>query len=147
MSLEIAGRIRTAFLTIAGLAVLATGMATTPLAVAQDVRSQGQTGGVELQAVQARPDGSVSGEVVNKTGHPVRNVQLMVIHDWLWANEFNPGSDDAGTVGSVTVAGDIAAGSSKTFSYAPSPALPDRRDGSFLTHVTVSGYQSVIPSN
>lgn len=147
MSLSIARRIRAAFITIAGVAAVVTGMAGANPAVAQDVLSQGKTGGVELQGVQTSADGSVSGQVVNNTGHPVRDVHLMVIHDWLWANEFNPGRDDAGTVGSVKVDGDIAPGGSKSFSYAPSPALPNRSDGSFLTSVTISGYQSVIPAN
>lgn len=147
MSLKIAGHVRAAFVTLAGAAALATAMASANPAAAQDVLSQGNTGGVELQDVQTSADGRVAGQVVNNTGHPVRNVQLMVIHDWLWANEFNPGRDDAGTVGRLKLDGDIAPGSSKSFSYAPSPALPNRRDGSFLTSVTVSGYQSVIPAN
>ncbi|MBI2359801.1 MAG: hypothetical protein HYV04_13055 [Deltaproteobacteria bacterium] len=35
-------------------------------------------------------DGEVSGELVNKTNHAVRDVQLQIRHLWQWKNEFRP---------------------------------------------------------
>lgn len=97
---------------------------------------------VTLQA-QGAPDGSVSGTIRNGTDGTVRNVRVLVRHDWLWQNEFNPGTDDPGRVETVTVTEAIAPGTSHTFTYQPSPALPARGDGNFVTHAELGAYEVV----
>jgi len=38
----------------------------------------------------------VSGKVVNNSGKPVRDVQILVKYVWLWNNERKPGTDSPG---------------------------------------------------
>lgn len=38
----------------------------------------------------------ITGVIVNKTPHTIRDVQLMIQYHWLWRNERNPGEDAPG---------------------------------------------------
>ena len=84
-------------------------------------------------------DGAVSGTLVNTSGHRLKEVRLLVRHDWLWRDEFHPGTDSPGTAGYYVVPQEIPPGGSVTFSYRPDPPLPRRSDGTFQTTVEVAG--------
>jgi hypothetical protein len=88
-------------------------------------------------------DGEVSGELVNRTNHVVRDVQLQIRHLWQWKNEFRPGTDELGRTVYHTVEKEISPGGSVPFSYKPTPPLPSRADGFFQTSVSISGYAEV----
>ena len=85
-------------------------------------------------------DGTVSGVVVNNTGHEIQNVKLLIRYDWLWANEFSPGQDSPGRAIVHTVEENIPPGGQVPFTYHPASPLPQRSDGRFLTSVVVLGY-------
>jgi len=84
-------------------------------------------------------DGAVSGTLVNTSGHRLKEVRLLVRHDWLWRDEFHPGTDSPGTAGYYVVPQEIPPGGSVSFSYRPDPPLPRRSDGTFQTTVEVAG--------
>ena len=88
-------------------------------------------------------EGTVSGELVNKSSRPLRDVQLQIRYTWLWNNEFHPGKDDPGTSVYYTVEQETAPGGTASFSYKPSFASP-RSDGRFETAVTVAGFTEII---
>jgi hypothetical protein len=81
-------------------------------------------------------DGAVRGVLVNRSGKTLRDVQLLVRHEWLWRNEFRPGDSDPGRAEVHAVAGPIAPGSELPFTYTE-PPLPERTDGRFRTSVEV----------
>ena len=41
-------------------------------------------------------DGNFSGEVINKSPHPIRDIELLIRHSREWKNESRPGTDDPG---------------------------------------------------
>ncbi len=88
--------------------------------------------------------GSVSGELVNQSREPVRDVQVLIRYDWRWNNEFRPKSDSPGDAEIYTVPGEISPGGSKPFTYNRSQPLPSRGDGYFDTTVSVAGYTRII---
>lgn len=112
------------------------------------VGAQSLVSGQEASAVVAIADlkvinGEVSGLLVNKSAHRVRNVRLLIRHTWLWNDERHPGADDPGRAVYVTVPKDVAAGHAEPFMYAPEPPLPRRSDGHFDTSVEVVGFTEV----
>jgi hypothetical protein len=117
-----------------------------PLAVlSQTVQTREQgSKTVTLRNVTVR-DGQISGEVVNKSSHLVRDVQLLIRHAWLWKNEFRPGEEAPGRAVLYDVKRELRSGESIPFSYTPSPPLPSRTDGYFETEVSVAGFTEVIP--
>lgn len=90
-------------------------------------------------------DHGVSGEVVNRSPHPVRDVELLVRYMWRWNDEFNPGREAPGRAVYVKVGKEIRPGKSAPFAYRPSTALPDRTDGHFEIDVSVAGFTEVVP--
>lgn len=88
-------------------------------------------------------EGTVSGELVNKSSRSLRDVQLQIRYTWLWNDEFHPGKDDPGTSVYHTVEQEIAPGGTASFSYKPSFATP-RGDGRFETAVTVAGFTEIV---
>jgi hypothetical protein len=117
------------------------------LALAQNIRSQEEAGRIVAIDKLSVQDGAVAGEIHNRSSRTVRDVQLFVRHTWLWNNEFKPGTDDPGTSAYHTVAGDIPPGGRMPFKYTPSPPLPKRADGYFVTTVLIAGYTEVIPQS
>ena len=85
---------------------------------------------------------AVSGTVVNKSPHLIRDPEVLVQYHWLWANEFKPGDNPPGSAAYVKVAKEIQPGESASFTYSP-PSLPDRKDGSFLTEVSPAAFAVV----
>ena len=57
----------------------------------QNVASQEQAGTVLAIDKVTVQDGTVAGEIRNKSKNTVRDVQLFIRYTWLWADEFHPG--------------------------------------------------------
>ncbi len=117
-----------------------------PPAGAQELVSNSQLAqSVDLRDVAAAPNGEVSGTIVNRTGMTVRDVKLMVNYAWLWRNDFRPGEDSPGRTVYITAPADIPPHGQGTFTYRPSPPLPDRTDGRFVPTVHIVGYTRMVP--
>ena len=111
----------------------------------QSVASQEQAGSVLAIDKVMVQDGTVAGEIRNKSKNTVRDVQLFIRYTWLWANEFRPGKDNPSEAFYQTVAGEIAPGGSLPFKFTPSSPLPKRSGGKFAQPtVSVAGFTQVI---
>lgn len=89
-------------------------------------------------------NGTVSGELVNKSNRTVRDVQLSIRHIWQWNDEFHPKEDDLSTTVLYAIKSEIAPGESVFFTYRPPAPLPSPPDGFFETTVSVAGFTEVI---
>lgn len=101
----------------------------------------------EVVAVDVKSDqtGIVSATLVNRLDHPVRDVRLLIRHEWLWTDEMSPGPDvlNPGRAVFHTVEGTIPAQGRKEFVYRPDPPLQGSPSGSFRTKVEVVGFSEV----
>jgi hypothetical protein len=88
-------------------------------------------------------DGTISGNVLNKSGDTLRDVKLMIDHAWLWKNEFHPGTNDPSRTDFYTLPQVIPAHGSVAFEYHTNPPLPHRTDGRFDTTVKVMDFTEV----
>lgn len=100
---------------------------------------------VFVRSLAMTSDGTVTGELVNGTGHVVRDPEVLVRFEWLWADEFHPGSDNPGWTDTVTVRGDIPPGGRLPFVHTPAGALPQRADGRFEPQASVLSFTEVFP--
>ena len=82
-------------------------------------------------------DGAVSGEVVNRSGARLHNVELMITYAWLWNDEKHPGDDQPGRTEYLTLHEDVPPRGSVRFTFEPAAPLPHRSDGRFETTVDV----------
>jgi hypothetical protein len=92
---------------------------------------------IDVRDVQATATG-VSGLLVNRTSHVLRNVQLTVVDRFVFDDGRHPSPDDPSRSGRFTVAGAITPGGSMPFRYERAVPLPDRRNGRFVTGVAVA---------
>jgi hypothetical protein len=83
--------------------------------------------------------GAVSGVLVNKSPHAIREVELLIDHAWLWSDERHPGENNPGRSEYYTVHGEVPPRGNLPFTYHPSPPLPHRADGHFETSVQIVG--------
>ncbi len=97
---------------------------------------------VEVRDVHAR-DGAVSGSVVNRSRARLRDVRLMIRHQWLWNDEMHPGNDQYSRADYFTVPGEIPPGGQAEFTYRPSSPLEEGRGGHFETDVRVASVVEV----
>jgi hypothetical protein len=98
---------------------------------------------VALEKIEVTPAG-VSGIIVNKTPHIVRNVEVLVQYHWLWENEFKPGTNSPGQTATVRLNQELQPGQSAPFRHALD-AGADRKDGRFLPEVMIGGFTVVTP--
>ncbi len=98
---------------------------------------------VRLRGISFRPDGTVSGTLVNRTDRLLRDVRLLVRYDWIWRDEQNPGYDSPGRSYYYTLPGDVPAEGSVPFTYVPQPLLPYRNDGRFRPSIEVSSFTPI----
>jgi hypothetical protein len=139
---------------VLGGATFALGLVAVPAARADTVEVSPQTEVVspdEMSRTVAvrdvRRDGdAVSGTIVNNSGKPVRDVQLLIKYNWFWNDERRPGTDSPGRAVYQTVPGEIAPGQSRQFTYRPDEPLPHRSDGRFEPSVQVAGVVEVTPA-
>lgn len=97
---------------------------------------------VDLKTNQS---GIVSATLVNRLDHSVRDVRLLIRHQWLWNDEMSPGPDviNPGRAVYHTVEGTIPAQGRREFVYRPDPPLRGGAMGSFRTTVEVVGFDEV----
>ena len=98
---------------------------------------QGRLTTAEVQNVVLR-NGSIYGEVINKSNVPLKDVRLLVRHIWLWNNEYRPGRDMYSQAEYLPIDGIIPPGEAVKFRY--TPALPTAHDGHFKTKVIVGEF-------
>jgi hypothetical protein len=89
-------------------------------------------------------NGEVSGEVVNNSKNPIRDVELQILYSWRWKDEFRPGKDDPGMAVYHVIDKETPPGQSMRFTYKPPKPLPSRNDGHFEISVSVAGFAQVV---
>jgi hypothetical protein len=115
---------------------------------AQNVASHEQAGSLLTIDNVTVQDGSITGQIRNQSKNTMRDVQLFIRYNWLWANERHPGKDSPSGAFYPTMAGEIAPGGSMPFNFTPSPPLPNRSGGKFeAPFVSIAGFTQVIPQN
>jgi hypothetical protein len=100
---------------------------------------------VTVRDLRTTEDGEVSGVVENRSGKPLRDVQLLIRYGWLWNNERSPGADAPGRAVYYTLPGELPAGGTRDFTYRPTSPLPARSDGRYQTTIEVAGLTEIIP--
>ena len=104
--------------------------------------STAMPGAVRVEA-QTGADLGVTGTVYNGTAATLTQVEVLIRHDWLWADEENPGVDDPAWADRVLITDSIPPGGQLRFTRVPARPVPARSDGRFVTSVRVGGYQTV----
>lgn len=92
---------------------------------------------------RSTPDGTVFGEVTNRSPTTIRDVELMIRYEWFWADEMNPGDYSPGRTDRYTVREQIPPGETVSFTYRPAAALPRRGDGHFEVKIRSVGLVEV----
>ena len=97
---------------------------------------------VDLKSDQS---GIVSATLVNRLNHSVRDVRLLIRHEWSWNDEMKPGPDvlNPGRATYFTVEGTIPAQGRTEFVYRPDPPLRGNGSGFFRTKVDVAGFTEI----
>ena len=88
-------------------------------------------------------DTLVAGTLVNNSTRQVDEVHLLVNHMFLWKNERNPGKNNPGRTDYYRVVKPIPPGAALSFEYKPSPPLPKRSDGKYVTTIEVTSFSEV----
>lgn len=84
----------------------------------------------------------VRGRLENRTGDELRDVQLLLVHEFRWTDEMNPGEDAPGRSERLTL-GPVGPRGSLPFAHALRPPLPARADGRYVTRVEIMGLTQV----
>lgn len=98
---------------------------------------------VGIEDVQVQ-DQTVTGRLVNRSGHELSDVRLLVDHPFVWKDEWHPGRESPSRASMEDIPGPIAPGQSLPFRFGPEK-LPARRDGHFATRVKLLGYTETAP--
>ncbi len=101
---------------------------------------------VTLQNVKVQGN-VVSGEIINRSAQPLRDVQLLIRGLWQWKDEFRPGENPPGFAEYYTINKPLAPGGSMRFTYRLASQLPSRPDGDFETVVSLAGFTEIIQSS
>lgn len=112
-------------------------------ASAQELLSSTAAPGAVRVEAHAGADLGVTGTVYNGTDATVTQVEVLIRHDWLWANETKPGTDDPAWADRVLITDPIPPGGQLRFTRVPARPVPARTDGRFVTSVRVGAYQTV----
>lgn len=119
-----------------------------PASCTRQKRGSPRPGGMErlvaAEDVQSSAAG-VSGKLVNRSNDTLLTVRLMVTDQFQWTQERQPGANDPGGGGQLTVAGPIPPGASVPFHIQRTQPLPTRSDGTFKTDVSVLGVTKQEP--
>ena len=131
---------------VAGILALALGAVAAVAGAASPSAARDLVAPGEIQASVALSsdvgeDGSIHGVLKNTGPQAVRDVRLLIHHTWLWRDERNPGppQSNPGRTEYYVVEGEIAPGGTLGFHYVPSPPLPARTDGRFVTRAEIVG--------
>src|SRR5207244_12946567 len=84
--------------------------------------------GVALRDVTV-DGGVVSGVLANTSGKVLRDVQLLIQHDWRWRSEFRPGEDNPSRAVYYVVPEEIPQGGPPKFLSRTDQRLPSRSTG------------------
>jgi hypothetical protein len=130
-------------LLLAGILAFASGAA---VARSQPVIFEPEQSGevVVLEEVAFEGD-RVSGVIVNRHPHPVRNVRLVIGHLYRWPNEFQPGEESPNRAETLVVKEQIPAGGRTRFSTTFQRPMPPGPGGDFVTKVHIVGFTEVFP--
>jgi hypothetical protein len=82
--------------------------------------------------------GVVTGEVVNATSPPMRDVRLDIEYQWRWTHEFRPGTDRFSRLEHLTVPGEIPPGGRREFAFRPDQPLETGHGGRYTAIVHVA---------
>ncbi|HTO09849.1 MAG TPA: hypothetical protein VMR86_22550 [Myxococcota bacterium] len=99
---------------------------------------------IQIEDVTTR-DGQTSGTIVNSGKEPIRDVELLVQHQYRWPNEFKPGKRNPGVAHEITIGGTIPPGGREPFTVASAPPATPQKGGSFTTDVKVLAFEQVEP--
>ena len=124
------------------LTVLATALVLTRAWANPIVSEERASTDVDVRILSIR-EGVVSALITNHSRRPLRDVRVLVRHQWIWRDERTHSGDDPGRVAYRTVHEQIPPEVSVAFTYEPTPPLPSRSDGHFETSVEVVGYSEV----
>ena len=117
------------------------------IAWAQAVRDREQSSRIVSVENVSVTDGSVSGEVVNRSRNTVRDLQLLIRYIWLWDNETKPDKDDPSRSFYYSLPGEISLGGRTSFTFKPSQPVTNVSGGHFETSASVAGFSEVfLPS-
>ena len=84
-------------------------------------------------------DGTVvSGRVINRSGHRIKDPELAIRYSWLWRNEYKPRADGPGWVDYSVLHRELAPNESTTFTFEPDRGLPARDDGHISPSLAVT---------
>jgi len=97
---------------------------------------------VEIEDVQVQ-NHTVTGRLVNRSGHELSDVRLLVDHPFVWKDEWHPGRSSPSRASMEEVSGPIAPCQSVSFRFGPEK-LPARSDGRFATQVKLLGYTETL---
>ena len=125
-----------------GLVIVLSSLSATWEIFAATLRSQEEASKIVAIENVAIKDEEVSGTLVNRSRHTLRDVQLQIRYSWRWKNEFKPKEDTAGETIVRTVEREIPPGETAPFAFKHS--LPARGDGYYETSVSVAGFTEVI---
>jgi len=99
---------------------------------------------IELKDVVAN-GGAVSGAIENHGPRPVKDIQLLIQHRYVWPNEYKPGAANPGRAEKITMGDEIPPGGRATFSHDSGPLESPDPKGRFETSVTVLSFVEVLP--
>ncbi len=94
---------------------------------------------VRVEGVRVQDD-TVSGVIVNTSDRPVSDLRVLIVHEWRWRDEFNPGRDSPGRATLYTVNEEIPPHGQVRFTAPLGAPLPERRDGHFETRGDVVSF-------
>jgi hypothetical protein len=86
----------------------------------------------------------VQGQVQNLSDAELRDVRLLVIHEFRWADEMHPGPASPGRSETIVVAR-IPPRETVAFHHGIAPPLPIRDDGAYSTRVEILGFTQIGP--
>ena len=113
-------------------------------AISQTILSPEQVAEVVVVRNLTVEDGVVSGDLLNRSPLPLRDVQLLIRHIWHWRDEQRPGQDGQSRAVYYAVRKEIPPGGSAPFTYRAPPPLSSWPDGHFETAVSVAGFAQVV---
>lgn len=87
---------------------------------------------------------TVRSELRNRTDLELRNVRLLVVHEFRWTEEMSPGDDNPGRTETAVVER-VPPRGVIPFVHSIEPPLPQRADGTFATRIDVTGFTEVGP--
>ena len=99
---------------------------------------------VAVEVVSQTPD-AVRFQLTNQGPHPVRDIEVLVSHAFLWSNERAPGAPSPSRAHTYALPIELAPGETTEVSYLVTPPLPARGDGRFAVDVDVVRWKEVLP--